>query len=178
LPNVGAFYILRLTVLQPIRARLGLPQALVCAPVALVLHGVAPFRDVADSRANDQKRTEAAMNEMYRLNELREHGRMRWQGEEHGWIAHPDDVVAALAQDGFQEYKRELATSRRHWGATGGVWQGLNTRTGAVASAIWVARPGPQEALVFIDIDGRPLEGSERSGSNARFVEFDDENTH
>ncbi|MGH7277587.1 MAG: hypothetical protein ACREJG_02775 [Candidatus Rokuibacteriota bacterium] len=99
------------------------------------------------------------MEEMNRLNELRHHGGMQWRGDEHAWIARLDDVVAALAQDGFEEYKRELATGRRDRGPTGGVWQGLNTRTGAVASAIWIARP-EQAALVFIDIDGRPVEGS------------------
>jgi len=37
------------------------------------------------------------------------------------------------------------------------VWQGLNSRTGAVASAIWVNRPEAEQALVFIDIDGEPV---------------------
>jgi hypothetical protein len=100
---------------------------------------------------------EVRMEQMNRLNELREHGGMRWVGDERAWIARPDDVVHALAEDGFEEYKREVATGRRDRGPAGGVWQGLNTRTGAIASAIWVTRAAPQEARVFIDIDGRPV---------------------
>ncbi len=94
-----------------------------------------------------------------RLSELHQNGRMQWADREHAWSAHPDDVVDALAHDGFQEYKREIAHSRRDRTATGGVWQGLNQRTGAVASAIWVNRPDAGEALVFIHIDGQPVQG-------------------
>jgi len=39
------------------------------------------------------------------------------------------------------------------------VWQGLNTRTGSVASAIWVNRPTWPQAIVFIAIDGDSLKG-------------------
>jgi len=99
------------------------------------------------------------MVDMQRLNELREHGQMMWTGHEQAWIARPDEVVSALAHEGFEEYKREEATHRRGRRAAGGVWQGLNTHTGSVASAIWVSRSTPEEALVFIDIDGVPVEG-------------------
>lgn len=96
-----------------------------------------------------------------RLRQLRERGRMRWHSEERGWIACPDEVMTALTDEGFQECKREVTTSRRDRAPRGGVWQGLNTRTGAVASAIWLARtPGP-DAVVFIDIDGEPLRESQ-----------------
>jgi hypothetical protein len=98
------------------------------------------------------------MQEMHRLNELREDGRMRWLGDEHGWVARPEEIVAALADDGFEEYKREEARSGRSRRAAGGVWAGINTRTGAVASAIWVKRPpAAEDALVFIEVDGRPI---------------------
>jgi hypothetical protein len=90
-----------------------------------------------------------------RLNELRQFGRMRWMGSADGWLAEPDEVVNALASDGFEECKRE-ETRNPHREATGGVWQGLNNRTGAVASAVWV-RTESQQLLVFIDIDGERL---------------------
>jgi hypothetical protein len=88
------------------------------------------------------------------LDELRTRGRMTWTAEERGWVAAPEDIVMALAKDGFEECKREMTTSRRDLRPAGGVWQGVNARTGTVASAIWVNRPGWQEAIVFIGIDG------------------------
>ncbi len=75
------------------------------------------------------------MHAMTGLNELREQGRMTWTEEEHGWVAAPEEIANALATDGFAECKRELTTSRRDSRPAGGVWQGLNTRTGSVASA-------------------------------------------
>ena len=42
-----------------------------------------------------------------RLVELCRGGRMRWTGQ--GWLAEPDEVVDALAGDGFLECKREVA---------------------------------------------------------------------
>lgn len=100
------------------------------------------------------------MDQMTRLDEMRHHGRMRWLGDEQGWIARPQEVVEALAGDGFQEYKREEARSRRDREPHGGMWQGINTTTGAVASAIWVKSEGGREPIVFIDIDGEPLRGA------------------
>ena len=88
------------------------------------------------------------------LDALREQGRMTWTAEERGWVAAPEEIVTALSDDGFQECKREMTTSRRDLRPAGGVWQGVNARTGTVASAIWVSRPGWQDAVVFIDIDG------------------------
>ena len=88
------------------------------------------------------------------LDALREQGRMTWTAEERGWVAAPEEIVTALSDDGFQECKREMTTSRRDLRPAGGVWQGVNARTGTVASAIWVNRPGWQDAVVFIDIDG------------------------
>ena len=93
------------------------------------------------------------------LEELRGHGRMTWLEAEQGWMAAPDDVVAALSGNGFEECKREETTSRRDSRPAGGVWQGVNTRTGAVASAIWVNRLVWPQAIVFITVDGEPLRG-------------------
>jgi hypothetical protein len=68
------------------------------------------------------------MEEIRRLNELRGDGRMRWLDGEQGWIARPDEIVAALADEGFEEYKGEEARSGRSRRAAGGVWAGINTR--------------------------------------------------
>jgi hypothetical protein len=96
------------------------------------------------------------------LDALRARGAMTWVDEERAWTARPDDVVNALANGGFQEYRRESIRSGGDREPTGGVWQGLNASTGAVASALWVRRddeaPG-REAVVFIDIDGARVTG-------------------
>jgi hypothetical protein len=84
---------------------------------------------------------------------------MTWARGERGWIARPDEIVDALSRSGYQEYKREVTRSRPDRGPTGGVWQGLNTETGSVASAIWVTRGASDDATIFIDIDGEPLTG-------------------
>ncbi len=78
------------------------------------------------------------MRPLLGLNELREQGRMTWIEDQRGWVATPEDIVTALSNDGFAECKRETTTSRRDLQPAGGVWQGVNTRTGSVASAIWV----------------------------------------
>ena len=90
-----------------------------------------------------------------RLLELRRGGRMHWTGQ--GWLAEPEEVMEALARDGFQECKREVARNPTDRRQAGGVWQGLNSQTGAVASAVWVQ--SPDQSLVFIEIDGHPLAG-------------------
>ena len=94
-----------------------------------------------------------------RLHELRESDRMQWLDGARGWRAEPDDVVDALAADGFQECKRETARIPRA-PATGGVWQGIDPKTGAVASTIWTREPDGAP-LVFITINGEPLQGQQ-----------------
>ena len=94
------------------------------------------------------------MRQITGLNELREQGRMTWIELEHGWVAAQEEIVKALSKDGFEECKRETTTSRRDLRPAGGVWQGVNTGTGSVASAIWVNRPPRARAIVFIAIDG------------------------
>jgi hypothetical protein len=118
------------------------------------------------------------------LDALREQGGMTWIEQEHGWVAAPGEIVKALSKDGFEECKREMTTK-----PVGGAWQGVETRTGSVASAIWVNRPawhqailaggvwqgvnartGPMaiwvnrrardQAIVFIAIDGEALKGA------------------
>ena len=99
-------------------------------------------------------RAGSIMQAMTGVNALREHNRITWIEQEHGWIAAPEDVVNVLSGEGFEECKRETTTSRRDLRPAGGVWQGVNTGTGSVASAIWVNRPSRARATVFIAIDG------------------------
>jgi len=68
--------------------------------------------------------------------------------------------VKALSNDGFEECQREMTTTRCDWQPPGGVWQGVDTRTGSVASAIWVDRPAWDQAIVFIAVDGEPFRGA------------------
>ena len=96
------------------------------------------------------------------LNELQLSGKMHWCEIEHAWAAQPRDVVEALAHEGFAECKLAVTRSRRDRPPTGGVWQGLNLQTGAVASAIWVQRAPDAASLVFIDIDGELIDGGTR----------------
>jgi hypothetical protein len=93
------------------------------------------------------------------LEGLREDGRMTWSEAEQGWVAAPEEIVGALSGEGFEECKREVTTSRRDSRPAGGVWQGINPRTGVVASAIWVNRLLWPQAVVFITVDGVSLSG-------------------
>ena len=97
------------------------------------------------------------MRPMTGLNELRKQDKMTWIEQEHGWVAAPEEIVRALAKDGFAECKREMTTSRRDLRPAAGVWQGVDPRTGSVASAIWVTRTAWDQAIVFISIDGESL---------------------
>lgn len=105
------------------------------------------------------------------LNELHEQGRMTWSESERGWLAAPDEILSALSRDGFAACKRESTTSRRDGRPAGGVWQGVNSLAGTVASAIWVNRPGWQQAIVFIDIDGESLREPSLGGPKLPFTE-------
>jgi len=106
---------------------------------------------------------------MTELDELRGHGRMTWIEAEQGWVAAPEEIVNALSSGGFEECKREVTTGRCHSRPAGGVWHGINRRTGAVASAIWVNRLLGLPALVFITMDGESLRGdTANSGSDTR----------
>jgi hypothetical protein len=104
---------------------------------------------------------------MHGLNDLCEQGRMLWIDAERGWSAAPDDIVDALSTDGFEECKRATTTSRRDLRPAGGVWQGVNRRTGSVASAIWMHRPRQARAIVFIAIDGEAFKDQTVDGLQA-----------
>src|SRR5256712_6629774 len=88
------------------------------------------------------------MRQMTGLNELRARGLMTWIEQEHGWVAAPEEIVKAFSKDGFEECNRETTTSRRDWHPPGGAWQGVDTRTGSVASATWVNRPPWHQAIM------------------------------
>ena len=92
---------------------------------------------------------------MTRLDELRGTGRMAWTDQHRGWLASPEDIVDALTGEGFEECKREMAWTRSGE-ALGGLWQGLNLRTGDVACAIWVNSDDSHRALVFVHVGGEP----------------------
>jgi hypothetical protein len=100
------------------------------------------------------------MDRADRLEELREVGRMHWIDGAQGWRAEPDDVVNALTAAGFEECKRETARAPRAGTAAGGVWQGVDPRTGAVACTVWFRESPTTPPLVFIDINGHPLKGT------------------
>jgi len=119
-------------------------------------------RRPASGEVERRRTMRGTVGDLQHLNELRQHGKMQWSENEHAWAAQPLDVVEALGHEGFAEYKREVTRSRRDRPPTGGVWQGLNSQTGAVASAIWVQRADGAEPIVFIDIDGEPLDGDTR----------------
>jgi hypothetical protein len=99
------------------------------------------------------------MHEHDRLDALRALGRMQWLDGAQAWRAEPDEVVRALTAQGFQECKREIARTPRDGGVTGGVWQGIDPRTGEVASTVWFSTPSTPPT-VFIAIDGQPFQGS------------------
>lgn len=99
------------------------------------------------------------MQAMNAVDDLRGQGRMTWIKAERGWVAAPEEIVSALSIDGFEECKREMTTSGRDGRPAGGLWQGIDTRTGAVASAIWVTRLQSRRAMVFITVDGELLQG-------------------
>jgi hypothetical protein len=103
------------------------------------------------------------MDDPRALTELQTRGRMAWTTRTSAWVARPSEVIEALAHDGFEEYRREVAHVGADRQSPGGVWQGLNRETGAVASAIWVRHVAVPEALIFINIDGRPVEGRRRT---------------
>jgi hypothetical protein len=100
------------------------------------------------------------MREMTRFKALHDESRIAWIERERGWAATPDDIVTVLVSEGFSECKRETTTSRRDRQPAGGVWQGVDTRTGSVASAVWVSHAAWPHALVFVEVDGESLTAS------------------
>jgi hypothetical protein len=94
---------------------------------------------------------------MEALNELVREGRIAWAADARGWIAKPGDIMEALAREGYAEFKTDAARTRRDCTPAGGIWQGLDARTGAVASAIWIRGHDDDSAVVFVDVDGSPV---------------------
>jgi hypothetical protein len=107
------------------------------------------------------------MRQMPGFEELRQQRRMSWIAQQHGWVAVPEEIVSVLSKEGFEECKGEAPTSRRDRQPAGGLWQGVDTRTGSVASASWVNRPGWRYSLVFIEVDGESLGGGPERASRA-----------
>ncbi len=99
---------------------------------------------------------------MEALDELVREGRIAWASDARGWIARPGDIMDALAREGFAEFKADAARSGRDREPAGGIWQGLDARTGAVASAIWVRGHDDERAVVFVDVDGTPVNATGR----------------
>src|SRR5207244_13552188 len=88
------------------------------------------------------------MRQMTGLNELRERGLMTWIEQGHGWAAAPEEIVKAFSRDGFEECKRETTTSRRDWQPPRGGGQGVDMRTGSVASSAWANRAPWHQAIM------------------------------
>ena len=97
------------------------------------------------------------MREMTGFRALREQSRITWIERDRGWIAVPEDMVSVLSREGFEECKRETTTSRRDSHPAGGIWQGVDPRTGSVASAVWVNHAEWPHALVYVEVDGESL---------------------
>lgn len=93
---------------------------------------------------------------MPRLNALCERGRMVWTAQQGGWTGQPEEVLDALAADGFHKCQRDTAlSSPAQWGPVDGTWEGVNPQTRSVASVAWLRRRASQPAAtVFIEIDG------------------------
>ena len=77
------------------------------------------------------------MRTMTGFNALREHSRMTWIEQEHGWAATPEDIVTVLSNEGFEECKREQTTSRRNRRPAGGLG-----RASIPARDLWRRRSG------------------------------------
>ena len=101
---------------------------------------------------------------MKALRDLMSEGRIAWAPEARGWIAQPGDIVDALAREGFAEFKADAARTGRGGPPSGGIWQGLDARTGAVASAIWIREADGGRAVVYVDVDGRPINAQQPGG--------------
>jgi hypothetical protein len=91
------------------------------------------------------------------LNNLYTQGRMTWTEQGKGWIGRPEEVLRALAADGFYECHRETAASPSGRRPTEGAWDGVNPRTRSVASVTWTVQRAPEPPMVFIEIDGESI---------------------
>jgi hypothetical protein len=107
------------------------------------------------------------MRQMPGFQELRHQRRMSGIAQQHGWVAVPEEIVGVLSQEGFEKCKGQTTTNRRDRQPADCLWQGVDARTGSVASATWVNRPGERYSLVFIEVDGEPLAAAPGRSSRA-----------
>jgi hypothetical protein len=115
------------------------------------------------------------MNQSAHLHDLIQGHKAIWIDRLHGWLACPDDIVGSFSREGFQQYRCELIRGRCEHCPLGGLWEGLDESTGSVVSVIWVNRPGPREAIVYVDVDGLPLEGTMGTATEEWWTELDGE---
>jgi hypothetical protein len=88
------------------------------------------------------------------LNDLYTQGRMTWTEQGKGWIGRPEEVLGALAMDGFYECHCERAERPSGRRPMEGTWDGVNPQTRSVASVTWTIPREPAPPMVCIDIDG------------------------
>jgi hypothetical protein len=100
------------------------------------------------------QRTRQIDSLMPTLNNLYKQGRMTWTGPGKGWIGRPEEVLGALATDGFYECHRERAGSPSGRQPMEGAWDGINPHTRSVVSVTWTIPRAAAPPLVFIEIDG------------------------
>jgi hypothetical protein len=124
-------------------------------------HGLSPFDRTSTLRVSTRAQDARERRPMEALRELVREGRIAWAAHARAWIARPDDITNALTREGFTEFKADAARTRRDRVPAGGIWQGLDARTGAVASAIWIREYDNDRAVVFVDVDGAPVNETE-----------------
>ena len=73
---------------------------------------------------------------MDRLRELRDAGKVEWIEEMAAWAGQLDDIVRALADEGFQECRKEIVRSRHDRQPAGGLWQQCNQDLTSVHSTL------------------------------------------
>ena len=88
------------------------------------------------------------------LNDLYKRGRMTWTEQGKGWIGRPEEVLGALATDGFYECQRERAAIPIGRRPAEGAGAGVNPHPRTMASVTWTVRRAPAPPMVFIEIDG------------------------
>ncbi len=103
---------------------------------------------------------------MASLNNLSERGRMTWVAQEQGWTGRPEEVLDALATDGFHKCQRDLPASPNGQRPADGTWEGVNPHTKSVASVAWQPKLGSELATVFIEIDGDTITSPARNPGN------------
>ncbi len=92
------------------------------------------------------------------LDELRRSPRFTWAPTERMWIGDAGEAVQALSRHRFEESTHDIVRCGADGDVLGGLWQGLNPRTGDVASVVWI-RYGAV-ALLVVDVNGMRLDAS------------------